>query len=71
LRFEFTAEETDFRNQISAFLDDVLPDNWGGSSGLSDDDSWAMDQKFRKELVKRGWLVMSWPKDMAVPIHRR
>ncbi len=63
MRFEFTAEETDFRNQISAFLDDVLPDNWGGSSGLSDDDSWAMDQKFRKELVKRGWLVMSWPKE--------
>ena len=62
MRFEFTAEENDFRRQISEFLDDVLPDNWGGSSGMSDGDSWAMDQRFRKELVKRGWLVMSWPK---------
>jgi alkylation response protein AidB-like acyl-CoA dehydrogenase len=63
LRFEFTAEETDFRNKVSAFLDDVLPDNWGGPSGLVDDEGWAMDQRFRKELVKRGWLVMSWPKE--------
>jgi alkylation response protein AidB-like acyl-CoA dehydrogenase len=62
LRFEFTAEENDFRRQISEFLDDVLPDNWGGSTYMSDDDSWAMDQQFRNELVKRKWLVMSWPK---------
>ncbi len=62
MRFEFTAEENDFRRQISEFLDDVLPDNWGGSTYMSDDDSWAMDQQFRNELVKRKWLVMSWPK---------
>ena len=62
MRFEFTAEENDFRRQISEFLDDVLPDNWGGSTCMSDDDNWAMDQQFRSELVKREWLVMSWPK---------
>lgn len=62
MRFEFTPEETAFRNQIRAFLHDVLPENWGGPTGLSDDEGWAMDQRFRKELVKRGWLVMSWPK---------
>lgn len=62
MRFEFTAEENDFRRQISEFLDDVLPDNWGGSTCMSDDDIWAMDQQFRSELVKREWLVMSWPK---------
>ncbi len=62
MRFEFTAEENDFRRQISEFLDGILPDNWGGSTCMSDDDSWAMDQQFRSELVKREWLVMSWPK---------
>ncbi len=63
MRFDFTTEETDFRNQISTFLDEMLPKNWGGPAGLSDDDGWALDQRLRKELVKRGWLVMGWPKE--------
>ncbi len=63
MRFEFTPEETDFRRQVSAFLDESLPDGWHGPTGESDDDDWAQTQQFRKELVKRGWLVMSWPKE--------
>ncbi|MDA1278801.1 MAG: acyl-CoA dehydrogenase family protein [Chloroflexi bacterium] len=61
MRFEFTAEEIEFRRQVSAFLDEVLPDDWGGPAGLSDDQEWKLNQRLRKELVKRGWLVMSWP----------
>ncbi|MDP6666403.1 MAG: acyl-CoA dehydrogenase family protein [Dehalococcoidia bacterium] len=62
MRFEFTAEENGFRRQVSAFLDEVLPDGWVGPVG-DPDDEWAFSLKLRKELVKRGWLVMSWPKE--------
>lgn len=63
MRFEFTDEENEFRSQVSAFLDDVLPDDWHGLNGESDDDDWATTLRFRQDLVKRGWLVMSWPKE--------
>jgi alkylation response protein AidB-like acyl-CoA dehydrogenase len=63
LRFEFTPEETTFRREINTFLDEVLPADWNESSGKSDDDDWELSQRLRKDLVKRGWLVMSWPKE--------
>jgi alkylation response protein AidB-like acyl-CoA dehydrogenase len=63
LRFEFTAEETNFKSQLSAFLDDVLPDDWHGPADESLDDHWELNQSIKKGLAERGWLVMSWPKE--------
>lgn len=63
MRFEFTAEETEFKNQLSAFLDDVLPDDWHGPADESLADHWALNQSIKKGLAERGWLVMSWPKE--------
>ncbi len=62
MRFEFTPEESDFRRQLSAFLDDVLPTNWHGPADESRDDHWALNQQIKKGLADRGWFVMSWPK---------
>ena len=62
MRFEFTPEESDFRRQLSAFLDDVLPINWHGPADESRDDHWALNQQIKKGLADRGWFVMSWPK---------
>ncbi|MDG0867851.1 acyl-CoA dehydrogenase family protein [Candidatus Lucifugimonas marina] len=63
MRFEFTAEETNFKSQLSAFLDDVLPDDWHGPADESLDDHWELNQSIKKGLAERGWLVMSWPKE--------
>ena len=63
MRFEFTAEETEFKSQLSAFLDDVLPDDWHGPADESLDDHWELNQSIKKGLAERGWLVMSWPKE--------
>jgi 3-oxocholest-4-en-26-oyl-CoA dehydrogenase alpha subunit len=63
LRFEFTAEESNFKSQLSAFLDDVLPNDWHGPADESRDDHWELNQEIKKGLAERGWLVMSWPKE--------
>jgi len=63
LRFEFTPEESDFKRQLSAFLDDVLPEDWRGPADESRDDHWELNQAIKQGLADRGWLVMSWPKE--------
>ena len=62
MRFEFTQEETDFRDRLSAYLDEALPTGWHGPADESRDDHWALNQKMKKGLADRGWFVMSWPK---------
>jgi alkylation response protein AidB-like acyl-CoA dehydrogenase len=61
LRFDFTPEESDFRRELSAFLDDALPADWHGPADESRDDHWALNQQIKKGLADRGWFVMSWP----------
>ena len=63
MRFEFTAEESNFKSQLSAFLDDVLPNDWHGPADESRDDHWELNQEIKKGLAERGWLVMSGPKE--------
>ena len=61
MRFDFTPEESDFRRELSAFLDDALPVDWHGPADESRDDHWALNQQIKKGLADRGWFVMSWP----------
>jgi hypothetical protein len=62
LRFEFTAEESNFKRDLGTFLDNALPDDWQGPADESRDDHWDLNQKIKQGLADRGWLVMSWPK---------
>ena len=61
MRFDFTPEESDFRRELSAFLDGALPVDWHGPADESRDDHWALNQQIKKGLADRGWFVMSWP----------
>ena len=63
MRFELTPEESDFRRQLSAFLDNALPTGWHGPADESRDDHWALNQRIKKGLADRGWFVMSWPRE--------
>ncbi len=63
MRFEFTPEESEFKSQLSSFLDDALPADWHGPADESRDDHWELNQEIKKGLAERGWLVMSWPKE--------
>ena len=63
MRFDFTTEEKEFKNQLSSFLDEALPEQWHGPADESRDDHWAINQQIKRGLAERGWLVMSWPKE--------
>lgn len=63
MRFDFTTEEKEFKNQLSSFLDEALPEDWHGPADESRDDHWALNQQIKRGLAERGWLVMSWPKE--------
>ena len=63
MRFEFTPEESDFKSQLSLFLDNALPADWHGPADESRDDHWALNEQIKKGLADRGWLVMSWPEE--------
>ncbi len=63
MRFDFTTQEKEFKNQLSSFLDEALPNDWHGPADESRDDHWVLNQQIKKGLAERGWLVMSWPKE--------
>ena len=57
MRFDFTTEEKEFKNQLSSFLDEALPEDWHGPADESRDDDWELNQQIKKGLAERGWLV--------------
>ena len=61
MRFEFTDEDERFRSELRAFLAEQLPEGWTGPVDEASDDGWALNQRMKKALAERGWLVMHWP----------
>jgi alkylation response protein AidB-like acyl-CoA dehydrogenase len=61
MRFAFTKEDEQFRTDLRTFLAENLPAGWIGPADEADDDDWALNEKMRKALAARGWLVMHWP----------
>ncbi len=53
------AEE--FRARVRAFLDEELPDGWGGVGKLDHDQADAFAKHWRIALSERGFLATSWP----------
>lgn len=63
MRFEYSAEESEFHSKLSRFLDENLPADWHGPPDESRDDHWQLYQDIRRGLADNGWLVMSWPSE--------
>lgn len=73
MEFQFSEKEEAFRNEVEDFLKKELPSDWpkrsmhwpGGYGSLetTDRDSLDIMVGFRKKLVEKGWLTISWPKE--------
>ena len=68
MRFAFTKEEDDFRQEVREFLKNELPKNWDGVAGNNleegaNEDEWGFTLEMREKLAKKGWLTMAWPKE--------
>ncbi len=62
MQFQFTEEDEQFRGELRSFLAEQLPAEWTGPADEADDEDWALNQRIKKALADRGWLVMHWPK---------
>jgi alkylation response protein AidB-like acyl-CoA dehydrogenase len=63
MRFKFTSEDEQFRQELRKFLVDNLPQGWTGPPDEADENDWALSLRMKRALAERGWLVMHWPRE--------
>jgi len=61
MRFEFTPEETAFRQEVKDFLKKDWKEDLNVVAGS--EEWWAIEMGMRKKLAEKGWLALSWPKE--------
>ena len=59
MRYTFTVEEEELRQEVRTWLTEQLPDSWDGDDGT--DEGWAFNLEMRKKLADKGWLTLAWP----------
>jgi len=63
VEFAWSPEDSAFRRELVAFLEETLPDDWEAISqgGPGSDEQVAFSRGFCASLAHRGWLTQSWP----------
>ncbi|MFF0043022.1 acyl-CoA dehydrogenase family protein [Streptomyces mirabilis] len=59
----YPPETETFRAEARAFLAETLPPDWKGIGALDEDDAWAFARDWRRLLVARGYLSLTWPEE--------
>ncbi|MBG0857120.1 acyl-CoA dehydrogenase family protein [Streptomyces spinoverrucosus] len=57
----YPPETESFRTEVKAFLAETLPPGWKGIGALDEDSAWAFARDWRRRLVERGYLSLTWP----------
>lgn len=64
MEFEWSQEDSTFRAQLRAFLDEELPDRWTGAvATLGSHENVAYSRRFAGLMAERGWLTPHWPNE--------
>ena len=61
MKYEFTAEEQGFRQEVKDFLAKEWTDDSFAVEGS--EEAHATEMNMRKKLANQGWLALSWPKE--------
>ena len=69
----FTEKEQVFYDEVDAFLQKELPPDWPyqpitwlgdySPSGYGSEENYVIAAAFRKKIIEKGWLTISWPKE--------
>ncbi|MET9909014.1 acyl-CoA dehydrogenase family protein [Streptomyces sp. NPDC006476] len=59
----YPPETETFRAEVRAFLDASLPADWSGIGALDEEAAWAFARTWRRQLVERGYLSLTWPEE--------
>ncbi|MGH0038444.1 MAG: acyl-CoA dehydrogenase family protein [Myxococcota bacterium] len=67
MEFDWTAEDVRYREELRAFLDEVLPEDWERISehGPGSDAQARFSREFCRAMADRGWLTQHWPADFG------
>jgi alkylation response protein AidB-like acyl-CoA dehydrogenase len=57
----YPPETETFRDEVGAFLTETLPPDWKGIGALDEEAAWAFARDWRRRLVERGYLSLTWP----------
>jgi alkylation response protein AidB-like acyl-CoA dehydrogenase len=65
VEFDWSEEDVRFREELRAFLDDVLPEDWETISehGPGSDAQAGFSRSFCRAMADRGWLTQHWPSE--------
>jgi alkylation response protein AidB-like acyl-CoA dehydrogenase len=63
MEFGWSQQDEAFRQELEAFLDRTLPDDWAEMSrdGPGSDTQAAFSREFCRRLAEQGWLTQHWP----------
>ena len=61
--FRFSPQEEAFRQELRAWLEEVVPPDWEGVFLEEDEESWRFGRNFSKKLARKGWMAPAWPKE--------
>jgi alkylation response protein AidB-like acyl-CoA dehydrogenase len=59
----FTPEQEALREEVRAWAESEVPDEYDGSDEYPDPEWVAFDRQFTKKLADKGWLTMDWPEE--------
>ncbi len=66
MEFRFSPEDEAFRTEVREFIDAKVPlEARSGEMEAGGDEAWEVSRAFTKELGKRKWLAMAWPKEFG------
>jgi alkylation response protein AidB-like acyl-CoA dehydrogenase len=73
MEFRFNKKEAAFYEEVDGFLKTALPSDWAsqsfhwpggyGTGEIETDDSREIAVQYRRKLIEKGWLTISWPKE--------
>ncbi len=63
MEFEWSPEDVAYRDELRAFIDAELPEDWEEISkgGPGSDEQAAFSRRFCAKLARKGWLTQHWP----------
>ncbi|MBO4254574.1 acyl-CoA dehydrogenase family protein [Streptomyces griseorubiginosus] len=59
----YPPETETFRAEVRAFLGASLPAGWSGIGALDEEAAWTFARTWRRRLVERGYLSLTWPEE--------
>ena len=63
--FRLTREDTAFQAAVTEFLTEAAPTGWRDRFAGDPEGLWRFEREFQRQLAAKGWLALSWPRELG------